>query len=359
MDLSGRNTFGMKVRAARYVEYDNALDLKDMDWAALKGCSLHIGEGSNLLFTGDYPGTVLRSRIKGKEVLDRSAGDDIFVRVGAGEVMDDFIHWAAMKGLWGVENLSAIPGSVGASAVQNVGAYGVQAGELIDSVECFDTETGEFVTLSAAECSFAYRDSLFKHNRGRYVVVYVIYHLYQDFRPCLEYGNLREEVERNVELVHVSSNPYQPALDPMKLVPDMPLTPMLVRDTVKIIRESKLPDPSRIGSAGSFFKNPVVEASVYEHVCEVCRESRGADATVPHYDLPDGLVKIPAAWLIDFCGFKGAEQGGASVWAKQPLVIVNTEGKATPEDVITLENRIIDTIRSRFGITLEAEVDHI
>lgn len=359
-DLHGLNTFGMRVKAALYVEYDSPSDLAALPWENLPKPVLPVGGGSNLLFTGDFAGTVLRSCITGITVLhERCGGDDVYVHVGAGVEMDEFCHWAAGKGLWGVENLSAIPGSAGASAVQNVGAYGVEAGELIDSVECYECATGAFVTIPGADCDFAYRDSFFKHNRGKYIVTGVVFHLYSDFRPRLDYGHLKEEVERNVELSRPTSDPYMPVLGGFAPVPAMPLTPMLVRDTVKAIRESKLPDPKKVGSAGSFFKNPVVSAECFACVEAVARARRGEGTSVPHYDLPDGSVKIPAAWMIDFCGFKGAQCGGAAVWKSQPLVIVNATGKATPQDVLDLEKKIIDTVRDTFSVTLSPEVDHI
>lgn len=361
-DLGKLNTFGMKVKAACYIEYGSAKDLMDLDWDALAQPVLQMGSGSNLLFCGDFPGTVMRSRIDDFEVLqERSTGDDIFVRAGAGMEMDRLCEKCAAKLWWGLENLSGIPGTVGASAVQNVGAYGVEAGELIESVECYDIAGRCFVTLSAEDCAFAYRDSFFKHNRGRYVVVSVVYHLYRDFRPRLSYAHLQEEVERNASLMQSSTDPYNPLYCGQCV--QMPITPMLVRQTVMIIRERKLPAVGKTGSAGSFFKNPVVSAEQFASVCAIAAGKTGnkltAEAQVPHYDLEGGMVKIPAAWLIDSCGLKSAKVGGAALWPSQPLVIVNATGKATPSDIIALEAHIIDTVRATYGITLNPEVDHI
>ena len=358
-DISGMNTFRMKAKAERFVKWSSPADLAGIDFSILPAPILPVGEGSNLLFTGDFPGTVVFSTFKDKEVLEEMcAGDDVFVRCGAGLVWDDFCDWTARCGWWGAENLSAIPGTVGAAPVQNVGAYGVEAGDIIHEVSCYDILEGRFVSFSAAECRFAYRDSFFKHCRGRYIVCSVIFHLYKDFRPRLEYGHLAAEVERNAEICAVNSDPYKVTYDTSSIAAS-PVTPLLVRNTVKAIRESKLPAVKKVGSAGSFFKNPVVKQAVYEKVCSVVQASRGADAAVPHYDLPDNMVKIPAAFLIDFCGLKGASFGGAAVWKDQPLVIVNASGKATPADILGLENLIKDTVRSAFGISLEAEVDHI
>lgn len=344
-DLKDLNTLGIGGKAALFIEYTSPSDLLSIDWDGLRKPVRSIGEGSNLLFTKDFEGTLLHSAIKGIEIDgQKSSGDDVYVTVGAGERMDDFCLWAAKKGYWGSENLSGIPGSAGASAVQNVGAYGVEAADIVENVECFDIQERKFVTLTARECAFAYRDSFFKHASGRYIVVAVRFHLRSDFCPRLEYGALREEVERNVELFQPSANPYDPLFSAGKPSAALPLTPMLVRETVLVIREGKLPDVRKTGSAGSFFKNPVVS---------------GAISGGPHYDLPDGKVKIPAAWLIDSCGLKGCRKGSAAVWEKQPLVIVNADGKATAGDILSLEKSITDAVRDKFGITLEPEVEHI
>lgn len=359
-DLRKLNTFGFKVSAARYIEYDKAEDLKEILWSELPQPVLSVGEGSNLLFTGNFPGTVLHSGIKGIEVVeDRSGGDDVFVRAGAGVKWDDLCDWVARKELWGTENLSAIPGTVGAAPVQNIGAYGVEAGDLIDNVECYDIQTGSYVTLKASECEFAYRDSYFKHNRGRYVVLYVTFHLYADFRPQLEYAHLKEEVERNAEMLNPTVDPYKVVYS-TRFSPEIPITPLLVRQTVKIIREKKLPDPQKVGSAGSFFKNPVVPREFFLDLEGRIKAEKGSGHDVPHYDLPDGNVKIPAAWLIESCGLKGfVLRGKAAVWDKQPLVLVNADGNAAPQDVLELEELVRNKVRETFNIKLSPEVDHI
>ena len=368
-DLSKLNTFGMKVRAACYLEYDNPSDLASMPWDELAKPLLQIGSGSNLLFCSDFPGTVMRSRIDLFELLqDRSVGDNVYIRAGAGMEMDELCRICAGKGWWGLENLSGIPGTVGASAVQNVGAYGVEAGELIESVDCYDIVGRRFVTFSAADCAFAYRDSFFKHNKGSYIVVSVLFHLYRDFRPRLDYAHLQEEVERNAELIMADTDPYSPLLTGQGV--RQPITPMLVRQTVMIIREKKLPAVGKVGSAGSFFKNPVVSVEQFAAICSIaaakkapCNRADGKQipeaGEVPHYTLDNGEIKIPAAWLIDSCGLKGARFGGASLWHSQPLVIVNSSGNALPSDIIALENHIIDTVQATYGITLSPEVEHI
>jgi len=375
------NTFGMKVKAARYIEFSDAEDLLGVDWASLPGPLLFLGEGSNLLFTGDFPGTVLHSKIKGIEPIEEMCvDDDIYVRAGSGESMDELCRVTAAKGWWGAENLSGIPGTVGAAPVQNVGAYGVEAADIVHSVECFDIQTREFVVFNNAACAFGYRDSFFKHNRGRYIVLAVTFHLRSDFCPRLEYAHLLEEVERNAELAFTIADPYNPILS-HEMQPQQPVTPTLVRDTVKIMRDAKLPDPRKVGSAGSFFKNPVVSFEAFRGVEAVVAGERsgacqggdrsgmaagclsGGDkesvSAVPHYLLEDGTVKIPAAFLIESCGLKGATCGGAAVWKNQPLVLVNASGRAKPQDVLELEKLIIERVREKFGIELSAEVDHI
>lgn len=367
-DLNDMNTFGMKVEAARYIEFSDAGELSGVDWDSLPEPLLFLGEGSNILFTGDFPGTVIHSKIKGIDTLeDMCVGDDVYVRAGSGESMDEVCRVTAAKGWWGAENLSGIPGSVGAAPVQNVGAYGVEAKDIIHSVECYDVRTRSLVTFDNAACAFGYRDSFFKHNRGRYIVLAVIFHLRRDFCPRLEYGHLLEEVERNAELAFIIADPYNPILS-NEMQPQQPITPTLVRDTVKIMRDAKLPDPKKIGSAGSFFKNPVVSLEVFRGVeAVVAGEETGNSqaggkegvSTVPHYLLEDGTVKIPAAFLIESCGLKGACVGGAAVWKNQPLVLVNASGRAEPQDIISLEKLIIERVREKFGIELSAEVDHI
>lgn len=359
-DLRKLNTFGFKVSAAKYIEYDSAEDLKKICWSDLPQPVLSVGEGSNLLFTGDFHGTVLHSLIKGIEVVeDRSAGDEVYVRAGAGVRWDDLCDWMARKELWGTENLSAIPGTVGAAPVQNIGAYGVEVGDIIDNVECYDTKAGTYVTLTAPECEFAYRDSFFKHNRGRYVVLYVTFRLYSDFRPQLEYAHLREEVERNAEFLNPTVDPYKVVYS-TNFLPELPITPLLVRQTVKIIREKKLPDPQKVGSAGSFFKNPVLSREYFLDMEGRIKAEKGSGHEVPHYELPDGKVKIPAAWLIESCGLKGfVLRGRAAVWDKQPLVLVNANGDAAPQDILELEEFVKNKVKETFNIELSPEVDHV
>ena len=338
-DLTKMNTFGMKVKARCFIEYDSVADLVDIEFEELARPVLHIGGGSNLLFTDDFKGTVLHSKINFIEILENG-----LVSVGAGVVFDDFCAWAAKEGLWGVENLSYIPGEVGASAVQNIGAYGVEVKDVIRTVYCYDTVEEEFVNFDVSECGYGYRDSIFKDPeiKGRYIVTHVVFELSNTPQPKLEYGHLREAV---AAIVGESSSSK--------------LTPELIRKVIIKIRKEKLPEPSVMGSAGSFFKNPVVPAEHFQKIESAAKAELGADYKVPHYDLPDGMVKIPAAWMIEQCGWKGRRSGGAAVYDKQPLVIVNYTGEAYPEEIIGLEKRIIASVKAKFDVELNPEVDHI
>ena len=358
-DLSGRNTFRMRVRCALFVEITEENDLVALDWNALPQPVLVMGGGSNLLFTGDFPGTVLHfgsgvdlvqgcggpgpisgagpgpttmpsSGLQGTCVGPGPGdkigpGPTVLVTLQAGTVFDDFCAWAAAEGLWGPENLSLIPGEVGASAVQNIGAYGVEAKDIIADIRAWDRTTGQFVHIDPATCGYGYRTSKFKTEwQDRYIITAVTYRLSKDPLPKLDYGGVR------------------------KVLPDDPLTPQLIRDTIISIRNQKLPAVAELGSAGSFFCNPVVPEEVF----------RSIPGDPPHY-VVDGGIKVPAAWLIEQCGLKGAVNGGAQVYQNQPLVIVNASGEATPQDIIGLENQVIEAVRAKFGITLHPEVQHV
>ena len=354
-DLTKMNTFGMKVKARCFMEYDSVADLVDIEFSELARPVLHIGGGSNLLFTDDFKGTILHSKIDFIEILDdcpdshpepssdchfdraERVEKSVLVSVGAGTVFDDFCAWAAKEGLWGVENLSYIPGEVGASAVQNIGAYGVEVKDVIRRVYCYDTVEEEFVNFSVEECEYGYRDSVFKDPeiKGRYIVTHVVFALSREPQPRLDYGHLREAVAGET------------------------LTPALIRKVIIRIRKEKLPEPSVMGSAGSFFKNPVISVEHFARIEAAAKAEHGPDCKVPHYVVSNDAIKLPAAWLIEQCGWKGKRSGGAAVWEKQPLVIVNYTGNAYPEEIIGLERRIIASVKSKFDIDLHPEVDHI
>ena len=335
-DLTAHNTFGMKVRCALYVEYDTVAELQALPWKELPQPIMHIGAGSNLLFTGDFPGTVLHSAVKYMKFVDMGL-DEVLMTVGAGVVFDDFVARTCEVGLWGAENLSLIPGEVGASAVQNIGAYGVEAKDIIAGVVCLDTTDWSKTIFKTPELAYGYRDSMFKHNKGRYIVTSVLFKLSRKYSPKLDYGGIRSALEgRDLTA----------------------LTPGDVREAIIGIRRAKLPDPAEKGSAGSFFKNPVISREHFERI-EAVAHASNPEAKVPSFDLPDGTVKVPAAWLIDSLGFRGAVNGGAKVYDKQPLVIVNESGTATPEEIMALEQQIISKVWETYDIELHPEVEHI
>ena len=327
----------MKVSCRLYVDVTEAEDLLTLDIDALPQPLFVMGGGSNLLFTKDFPGTMLH--MANKDCHSERSEESVLVTAGSGVIFDDFCAWAASEGLWGPENLSLIPGEVGASAVQNIGAYGVEAKDIIDTVHAFDCTTRTFVDIPGADCAYGYRTSRFKTDwKGRYIITAVTFRLSTVPQPKLDYGGVRKALEARFL---VSS-----------------LSPQMIREAVIAIREEKLPDPAKVGSAGSFFCNPVIDREHFERIVALAKDENGADYEVPHYDVGD-RVKVPAAWMIDQCGFKGMRLGGAQVYPKQPLVIVNATGSATPDEIVALEQRVIDTIRAKYDIELHPEVEHV
>ncbi|RHA77215.1 UDP-N-acetylmuramate dehydrogenase [Phocaeicola coprophilus] len=325
------NTFGMDVKASRFVEYASVEELRGL-WNAEREAvahALHIGGGSNLLFASDYEGLILHSAIKGYTVV-KETEEEVEVRVGAGEVWDDFVAYTVANGWYGAENLSLIPGEVGASAVQNIGAYGVEAKDLIVSVDTFGLETGEERRFMREECRYAYRESVFKQKlKGKYAVTFVTYRLKKHPVFHLEYGNIRAELEKQGCQVDLEN----------------------VRRIIIAIRQAKLPDPKVLGNAGSFFMNPVVPKMQFEALLAQYPD-------MPHYPVDDAHVKIPAGWMIDRCGWKGKRVGHAGVHEKQALVLVNCGG-ATGKEVMHLAEEIVASVRERFGVTIRPEVNYI
>ena len=375
-DLSARNTFRMKVSCALFIEVTEEKDLQELDWDALPKPLMVIGGGSNLLFTKEYfPGTVLHISISHSELPScHSERSEESITLGAGTVFDDFCAWAAAEGLWGPENLSLIPGEVGASAVQNIGAYGVEAKDIIAGIRAWDLQERRFVDIDPADCEYGYRTSRFKTTwKGRYIITAVTYKLSRAPKPILDYGGIRKALEARGTYC-VPEN-----LGPSVLVPPIsegplplmcrgrqqfsgtqyvPLTPQIIRDTIIDIRKKKLPAVEEIGSAGSFFCNPVISKEHFERIVATAKADNGADYEVPHY-VVGNMIKVPAAWMIEQCGFKGKRLGGAQVYQNQPLVIVNASGEATAEEIIGLETEVIQAIESKYGITLHPEVEHV
>lgn len=326
--LLSYNTFGIDVKAARFIEYHSVEEFgRFIANGCLDGNFLHIGSGSNLLFTQDYDGTILHSCIKGIDLLDED-DDSVILKVGAGEIWDDFVAYCVQHGWYGAENLSLIPGEVGASAVQNIGAYGVEVKDLIVSVETVDN-SGELHTYSKDECIYSYRNSIFKRSENKKIfVTAVVYRLGKHEHFMLDYGAIRRELS-NVGTLDLKS----------------------VREAVISIRRSKLPDPKVVGNAGSFFINPIVTSTQFSVLQRKYPE-------IPFYKLLDGTVKIPAGWMIDQCGWKGKSLGRAGVYAKQALVLVNLGG-AEGKDIIALSDAVRHSVRQKFGIDIHSEVNII
>ena len=322
------NTFGIDVSASRFLEYASVAELKEyIAQGAVTTPFLHIGGGSNLLFTKDYDGPILHSRIGGIEVTAEDS-QTVSLRVGAGVVWDDFVACCVEHGWYGAENLSLIPGEVGASAVQNIGAYGVEVKDLITAVETVNVQ-GYGRVYSVEECEYAYRSSIFKRPENKSVfVTYVRFHLSKEERYTLDYGTIRQELAK------------YPA-------PTLPI----VRKVIIEIRESKLPDPKVMGNAGSFFMNPIVAKEKLEAL-------QRDYPRIPYYELPDGRVKIPAGWMIDQCGWKGKSLGPAAVHDKQALVLVNRSG-AKGSDIVALSDAVRASVRDKFGIDIHPEVNVI
>ena len=325
--LKSLNTFGIDVVAERYVRFDSEMEIVDFFHSEPLRESIHLvlGGGSNLLFVGDFDGIVLHPQFKGIDVIDRDP-QHVWVKAMAGETWDDLVALAVAGGWGGIENLSLIPGSVGASAVQNIGAYGVEAETVIDQVEAIAIETGERFVFSTQECGFGYRSSRFKEDGGgRFIITAVVFRLRRQPRFVLDYPGVRAAVQ---------------ALGGVSLE--------TVRQAIIDIRQHKLPDPALIGNAGSFFKNPVVEREMLENL-----RSRYPD--LPHYPQADGRFKLAAGWLIERCGWKGRRWGRAAVHDRQALVLVNGGG-ATGREILELSEQIRQSVAETFGVCLEREV---
>ena len=322
------NTFGIDVTAARFLEYGSEDELRELIAAGqVVAPWLHIGGGSNLLFIKDYEGTVLHSRIGGLEVTSEDE-EHVSVRVGAGVVWDDFVAYCVERHWYGAENLSLIPGEVGASAVQNIGAYGVEVKDLITSVETINMAREKRI-YGVDECGYSYRKSLFKQPEMKTVfVTYVNFCLGKREHYTLDYGTIRQELEKypvlNLEIL---------------------------RRVIIDIRQSKLPDPKVMGNAGSFFMNPIVPKEKLEALQQEYPR-------IPYYELADGRVKIPAGWMIDQCGWKGKALGPAAVHDKQALVLVNLGG-AKGSDILALSDAVRASVHEKFGIDIHPEVNLI
>lgn len=327
IDITSRNSFHVRQRAKRLVEFDRAEELPELfakygteNWYVLSG-------GNNILFTKDIEPLLVVPCDDRIELLEESA-TTLRVKVGAGVEWDDLVAWAVEREAWGIENLSLIPGKAGAAPVQNIGAYGVEAKDVIRAVEMYFVDGGNFVTLAAEHCGFGYRESVFKHSlKGRVVITAIEIELSKEANPRLGYGDVVREVEARGGATIAN-----------------------IRDAICAIRRSKLPDTAVLGNAGSFFKNPIVEREVAEKLLEEY-------ADMPHYPAQEeGKVKLAAGWLIDKAGLKGYKKGNVGVHERQALVLVNLGG-ATGGEVIAFAQEVVATVKERFGIEISPEVN--
>ena len=325
--LRDLNSFHVEERADRIIEFDSK---QDLDQIFAEGATPEnwytLGGGNNILFTQRFAGTLLKP--VGKEIKIKAQIDDsVIVEAEAGVEWDDLVAWSVERDLWGMENLSLIPGTVGAAPVQNIGAYGAEAKDVIERVHYFDVEDRKHHTLGCAECRFAYRESIFKHElKGRAIITSVEFRLSKSSQPSLGYGDLAKEVEARGGA-----------------------TLKNIREAVCAIRQSKLPDIAVLGNAGSFFKNPIVNKEVSERL-------KAEYDTMPIYPVSEHKCKLAAGWLIDQAGLKGYRKGNVGVHERQALVLVNFGG-ATGAEVIALSKEVREKVFAKFGINIDPEVN--
>jgi UDP-N-acetylmuramate dehydrogenase len=326
--LESLNTFGIRATAEYYTEVGSPEEIEELINTNIFRNSRHLimGGGSNLLFTRDFPGLVIHPDFKGIEIVEETP-DKIVIRAGAGMVWDEFVRYSVERNYGGAENLSGIPGSVGASPIQNIGAYGAEAREIIDCVEGFDFQERSWKTFDRKDCVFSYRNSIFKTEyKNSFLVSHVTFRLIKNPHELkTHYGNIEEELKNRDR--SVSS----------------------LREVILRIRSSKLPDVKEFGNAGSFFKNPVIESSL-------AKQLREAYPDLPVYPEVENRVKLSAAWLIDRAGLKGYPMGKVAVHKNQPLVLINLGG-ATGREIMELSGFVQETVQEKFGIKLEPEVN--
>ena len=328
IDIAPRNSFGVHQVAAKIIEFDKGDELSDIFKQHITSEWMVMGGGNNILFTRDIERTIIVPCDTTIEVIAEGS-QSVDIRVGAGLEWDELVEWAVERNLWGLENLSLIPGKVGAAPVQNIGAYGTEAKECITTVEMYCPESDNFITLAAEHCGFGYRESVFKHTlKGRVIITAVTFRLSKSANPKLDYGDVCREVESRGGA-----------------------TLRNIREAICSIRRTKLPDPAITGNAGSFFKNPIVERTVAEALLAEYPD-------MPHYPAADPeKVKLAAGWLIDKCGLKGYTEGNVGVHARQALVLINTTGEASGSEVITFAQMVQQRVAEKFGIAIDTEVN--
>ncbi len=329
VSLRAYNTFGIDTVAEHLIVIHDKQGLQEvLDTDALPTPIHIIGGGSNILFTQNVKGTVLLNRTKGIAVVEENEGH-VIVEVCSGEVWHELVLYAISKGWGGIENLALIPGTVGAAPMQNIGAYGVEVKDVIKKVKVWHWEEKRYKEYDNADCQFGYRDSIFKHEeKGKVFITSVTFQLSKKHNYHTSYGAIQQE------------------LDKMGI---KDLSIKAIANAVIAIRSSKLPNPEEIGNAGSFFKNPTIPQSQFEQL-------KTQHPAIPHYPAGDNMVKVPAGWLIEQCGFKGISKGNTGVHEQQALVLVNKTGQANGKEVWELSEEILQTVQDRFGILLEREV---
>ena len=328
--LKDLNSFGLDYRAASYARPENLEALCEVleDTSYSQIPVLVLGEGSNILFRDDFDGLVLQPGMKGVEVVEEK-GDELVVKVGASENWDSWVSHAIESAWYGLENLSLIPGSVGSAPVQNIGAYGIELKDHFEWLEAWDLQKKQLVQLDHKACAFGYRSSIFKGEAlGRYIITHVAFRMNSKPDLQLDYGKVKQEFTK--------ANGS---------------TPQDLRKVIIAIRSAKLPDPKQYGNAGSFFKNPIVDRTIFSCI-------RVEYPDVPFYPNDGNQMKIPAAWLIEKSGWKGKRIGNVGSWPSQPLVIVNYGG-ATGQEIYDFSEKILEDVERIFGITLEREVNVI
>ncbi|MCX8019882.1 MAG: UDP-N-acetylmuramate dehydrogenase [Chitinophagaceae bacterium] len=328
ISLKPFNTFGVEVFAEQFAVFTNENELKELTEYGHNRKMFFLGGGSNVLFTKDLEGLVLKNEIRGIEITEETS-EHIFIKAGAGEEWHHLVMLCVQQGWQGIENLALIPGSVGAAPIQNIGAYGIELSDCFDGLQAYLIPEKKIITMNNEDCRFGYRNSIFKTSlKGKAVILNVTLRLNKTPRYHIRYHALKMALEN-------------------KGVTD--LSPAIIAETVMEIRRSKLPDPKIIGNAGSFFKNPVVEIKHFECIAKDY-------PSAPSYPDKDGWVKIPAGWLIEQCGWKGYRKGDAGCYDKQALVLVNY-GNATGKEILELAIEIQNNVFSVFGIKLEPEIN--
>jgi len=328
ISLKQLNTFGIDVAAKHFASFSTTNELEGLLQSKIDGPVLFLGGGSNILFTNDVDGLVLKNNIKGIERVNEEEAF-VYIRAGAGENWHQFVLYCIEHGWGGVENLSLIPGNVGASPMQNIGAYGVEIKDVFESLEAYHVHEKKFVTFSARDCAFGYRESVFKNKyKGQFVILSVTFRLRKQPVFNTSYGAIEQELAK----MHITD-----------------ISIKAISDAVIQIRSSKLPDPKVIGNAGSFFKNPEITNEHFETLKIKYPEMVG-------YPTPAGKVKLAAGWLIEQCGWKGYRKGDAGCHHKQALVLVNF-GNATGKEIYDLSEAILQTVVEKFGVLLEREVN--